>query len=55
MFIGNSNDTMTGMTVLRNFVGTDVTGTVDLGAYGRRYLPLASTFRSAGSAPARAT
>ena len=34
MLLGNSNDTMPGMTVLHNWVGTDVTGTVDLGAYG---------------------
>ena len=32
MFLGDSNDTMLGMTVLHNWVGTDVTGTVDLGA-----------------------
>ena len=29
--VGDSNDTATGMTVLHNWVGTDVTGTVNLG------------------------
>ena len=29
--VGNSNDTATGMTVLHNWVGTDVTGTINLG------------------------
>jgi hypothetical protein len=32
MFLGDSNDTMFGMTVLHNWVGTDVTGTAHLGA-----------------------
>jgi hypothetical protein len=29
--VGDSNDTMPGMTVVHNWVGTDVTGTIDLG------------------------
>jgi hypothetical protein len=29
--VGDSNDTATGMTVLHNWVGTDVTGTINLG------------------------
>jgi hypothetical protein len=31
MEVGNGNDTMTGMTILDNRVGTDATGTIDLG------------------------
>jgi len=33
MQIGDSNDTMPGQTVLHNWVGTDVTGTIDLGTH----------------------
>jgi IPT/TIG domain/S-layer homology domain len=31
MAVGDSNDTTTGMTIVHNWVGTDVTGTIDLG------------------------
>jgi hypothetical protein len=31
IFVGDTNDTMYGMTILHNWVGTDVTGTINLG------------------------
>ena len=36
--VGDSNDTATGMTVLHNWVGTDVTGTVNIGTTADRHL-----------------
>ena len=50
MLLGNSNDTMPGMTVLHNWVGTDVTGTVDLGTSGIGIFVLGRSVQIGGTA-----